>query len=74
MVDFEESELPSVGRCYRFGTNEGERVQVVAHWTGERELLLGSREDPDAYRVVLRLSSDESRTLAELLTATIPPG
>ena len=73
MVEFEESELPGVGRCFHFGTDEGKRVQVVTLRTGERELLLGSPEDPDAYRVVLRLSPEESRTLAELLTAADQP-
>jgi TrkA domain protein len=72
MVEFEESDLPGVGRCFRFATRVGERVQVVVHRTGERELLLGSPEDPDAYRVVIRLSSEESRTLADLLIAAIP--
>jgi K+/H+ antiporter YhaU regulatory subunit KhtT len=72
MVEYEESELPGVGKCFRFATDEGERVQVVAHRTGERDLLVGLREDPDAYRVVVRLSSDESRALAELLTTAIP--
>jgi TrkA domain protein len=72
MVEFQESDLPGVGRCFRFATRVGERVQVVAHRTGERELLLGATEDPDAYRVVIRLSPEESRTLAALLTAAVP--
>ena len=69
MVEIEESELPGVGWCYRFSTAQGERVEVLAHRTGERELLLGAPDDPDAYRVVVRLSSEESGTLAGLLTA-----
>ncbi len=72
MGDVEENELPGVGRCYRFDTEGGERLQVVAYRTGERELLVGVHGDPDAYNVVARLSPEESVQLAELLTATPP--
>jgi TrkA domain protein len=74
MVEIEESELSGVGWCYRFTTNERERVQVVVQETGERALLLGSHDDPDAYHVAVSLSPEESGTLAKLLTAPIREG
>ena len=65
-----ETQLPGVGVRHDFTTARGERVGVVIHRSGRRELLLYSREDPDACRTALHLSPDDTRTLAELLGAT----
>ena len=51
-------------------TAGGERVAVITHRTGRRELAIYDRADPDACTTVLHLSSDDTRTLAELLGAS----
>lgn len=67
MTDVSESRLPGVGMRYEFLTRSGDRVVVVAHRSGRRDVYLGDRDDLDAFQEVLDLSDEESRTLAELL-------
>jgi TrkA domain protein len=40
---------------------------VISHRTGRRDLIVYNRRDPDAAQEVVRLTSEESDTLAELL-------
>lgn len=70
MARIEETKLPGVGMRYDFSTRMGPRVGVIAHRSGDRELLVYSEEDPDRAALSLRLREDESHALAELLGAT----
>lgn len=65
--DVKETKLPGVGVRHDFVTSEGERIGVLAHRTGRRELLIYDRVDPDACRHVVLLDSDDTHTLAEVL-------
>ena len=67
MSQVNETRLPGVGVRYEFTTVEGQRVGVVHHRSGLRELLVYDEEDPDACRAVIRLEEADSRTLDELL-------
>jgi TrkA domain protein len=67
MAEVRELRLPGVGIRYDFSIRSGSRVEVVAHRLGRREVFIGDPNDPDMFRVVLDLTEDESRTLAELL-------
>ena len=67
MAVVNEVELPGIGVRYEFVTEGGARVGVVHHRTGERELVLYERGDPDTSHDLLRLGPEDSRTLAELL-------
>jgi TrkA domain protein len=62
-----ETKLPGLGIKYEFVTSRGNRLGVVHHRTGRRELVVYDPEDPDAARDVVALSESDSRTLAELL-------
>jgi TrkA domain protein len=62
-----ETPLPGIGVRYEFETEEGARLGVVHHRSGIRELVLYEREDPDTSHDLVRLSAEDSRTLAELL-------
>jgi TrkA domain protein len=70
MPDVSETPLPGVGVRHEFVTAGGERVAVLTHRTGRRELAIYDRADPDAFTTVLHLSAEDTRTLAELLGAT----
>lgn len=70
MPQVSETHLPGVGVRHDFTTSSGERVAVLVHRSGRRELLLYGRDDPDACVTALHLSSEDTRTLAELLGAT----
>ncbi len=62
--------LPGIGVRYEFVTEDGDRVAVVHHRSGVRELVLFERDDPDTSHDLLRLGPEDSRTLAELLGAS----
>ncbi len=70
MAEVTETQLPGVGVRYEFTTTEGERVGVLSHRGGRREVLVYDRRDPDAASTLLHLSADDTRTLSELLGAS----
>ena len=70
MPEVTETHLPGVGVRHDFTTANGERVGVLVHRSGRRELLLYGRDDPDACVTALHLSAEDTRTLAEVLGAT----
>jgi len=70
MPDVSETLLPGVGVRHEFVTASGERVAVLTHRTGRREVAVYDRVDPDRCTAVLHLSHDDTRTLAELLGAS----
>jgi TrkA domain protein len=70
MPDVSETLLPGVGVRHEFVTASGERVAVLTHRTGRREIAVYDRADPDRCTAVLHLSHDDTRTLAELLGAS----
>ena len=67
MARVEETNLPGMGVRYEFQTARGNRLGVVHHRTGRRELLIYDPRDPDTCRDVVALDEDDARTLAELL-------
>lgn len=70
MTEIDEVKLPGVGVRYEFKTAEGNRLGVISHRSGLREIYVSRRGDPDEFGRVLGLSPDDARTLAELLGAT----
>ena len=65
--DVRSTHLPGVGDRHEFTTAEGEALGVVRHRDGDRELIVLSRDDPDACQLSLRLSGEDARVLAALL-------
>jgi TrkA domain protein len=70
VTEIDEVKLPGVGVRYEFKTAEGNRIGVISHRSGLREIYVSRRDDPDEFGRVLGLSPDDARTLAELLGAT----
>jgi TrkA domain protein len=66
-VRIHQTALPGVGFRHDFTTSRGRQLGVVSHRTGRRDLVLYDRDDPDAARDVVQLTSVESEALAELL-------
>ena len=60
MGNVNETNLPGVGIRFDFTTREGDRVVVVNHRSGRSELLVCSKQDPDACHEVLRLSKEDA--------------
>jgi TrkA domain protein len=67
MRSIQETKLPGVGVRHDFVTRSGDRLGVIAHKTGRRELLVYDDADPDACQSVVRLEEEDSHALAELL-------
>jgi TrkA domain protein len=70
VADVDETRLPGIGIRYDFPTEEGDRLGVLVHRTGRREVFVYSADDPDECRVTITLAPDDARTLAELLGAS----
>jgi TrkA domain protein len=66
-MEIRETTLPGVGLRHDFTTSSGRQLGVISHRTGRRDLIVYNRRDPDAAQEVVRLTSEESDTLAELL-------
>ncbi|MDP9072222.1 MAG: cation:proton antiporter regulatory subunit [Actinomycetota bacterium] len=69
MPDVTEVRLPGVGVRHEFTTADGDRVGVLSHRSGRREIVVYDRDDPDRCAMVLHLSPNDTTTLAELLGA-----
>lgn len=67
MAEIEETRLPGVGIRHEFVTENGERIGILSHFSGRRELLLFDRNDPDSCSTVVNLEEPDARVLAELL-------
>lgn len=67
MPEIHETRLPGVGLRHEFQTRSGERIGVVSHRTGRRDVVVYAADDPDACRASIALTSEESAALAELL-------
>ena len=67
MASVNETRLPGVGIRFDFTTRDGARVVVVNHHSGRTEVLVCSKDDPDACHEVLRLAKEDARALAEVL-------
>lgn len=67
MPELEETALPGVGVRFDFACRSGDRVGVVSHRAGRRELIVYDRGDPDAVTAAVTLTPEEGAALAELL-------
>ncbi|MGL6277937.1 MAG: cation:proton antiporter regulatory subunit [Gaiella sp.] len=67
MAPVDETPLPGVGVRYSFATEGGQRLGVIVHRDGHRELLVYDRRDPDACSAALTLDDEDARTLVDLL-------
>lgn len=67
MPEINETLLPGVGVRHEFSTASGERVALLTHRSGRRELAIYDRADPDTCSTVLHLSVEDTAALGELL-------
>ncbi|MFW2334921.1 cation:proton antiporter regulatory subunit [Ilumatobacter sp.] len=70
MSEVLETRLPGVGVRHEFDTETGQRVGVIVHRDGRREVVVYGHDDPDACSTVLDLTAESARTIAELLGAS----
>ena len=70
MPEIRQTSLPGVGLRHELATRSGQRVGVVSHRTGRRDLLFYAASDPDAAAASVALTAEESAALAEVLGGT----
>ena len=67
MSEVRETHLPGVGVRHEFDTEGGQRVGVIVHRDGRRDVVAYDSADPDACSTVMSFTRADSRTFAEML-------
>ena len=67
MSTISESNLPGVGRKFQIEAVSGDRMTIVIHDDGTRELYHFARKAPDKVASVVTLSDSEARQIAGII-------
>ncbi|MGV3618873.1 MAG: cation:proton antiporter regulatory subunit [Fimbriimonas sp.] len=67
MPGISESSLPGVGRKFQVEAASGDRLTIVIHDDGRRELYQFDRKDPDRLLSVILLQDGEARQIAGII-------
>jgi TrkA domain protein len=68
-MDVKEVLLPGVGLRYEFTSHKGDRIGIIVRRSGDFDVVLYAREDPDQARPVFRLTDEEADAVAQILGA-----
>ncbi|MFP4391269.1 MAG: cation:proton antiporter regulatory subunit [Desulfohalobiaceae bacterium] len=66
-MQIKTSDLPGVGKRYSFSTAQGDKMVIILHHSGHRELFHFSEEDQDEPDFSMNLNDEEARQLGTLL-------
>jgi TrkA domain protein len=67
MSTISETALPGVGRKFQIETANGDRLVIVIHDDGTRELYHFTRKSPDRIASVVTLTDSEARQIAGII-------
>lgn len=67
MLPIRETPLPGVGIRFDFTAKGGERVGVIVHRSGRRDVIVCSPQDPDVCQEVMHLDEEEALALVEAM-------
>jgi TrkA domain protein len=70
MTEISETKLPGVGTLHEFECRSGDRVGVISHHAGRREMVIYDADDHDRVSESITITPDEARALADLLGGT----
>jgi TrkA domain protein len=70
-MTLERTALPGIGVSHTLATAAGQRLGVIAHLTGRRDIVVYDIDDPEQVACTVPLHRDEAHQVADLLNATI---
>ncbi|WP_129668018.1 cation:proton antiporter regulatory subunit [Phytoactinopolyspora endophytica] len=70
-VRVEKTDLPGIGVRHEVSTASGQRIGVVAHHDGRRDLIYFDPDDPDSCKASVPLTDSEAEALADVLGTSI---
>ncbi|MFW6178745.1 MAG: cation:proton antiporter regulatory subunit [Desulfohalobiaceae bacterium] len=66
-MQIKTSDLPGVGKRYSFSTAQGDKMVIILHHSGHRELFHFCEDDQDEPDFSMNLNDEEARQLGTLL-------
>lgn len=67
MFEIRESDLPGIGRKFQFDTSNGDRVVLIIHDDGKRQIFFFDPDDLEESVAVATFDDSESRKLAGII-------
>ena len=67
MYQIRESDLPGIGHKFQMETNSGDKLVVVIHGDGKRQIFTFRPDDPEESELVATLDDEEARKLAAII-------
>lgn len=67
MANIRETDLPGIGRKFSVETEESEKISIIVHEDGKREIFHNPPDSPEDYELVVTLGDVEARQIASII-------